>query len=325
MIKIRRMTIDDLPLGLGLSRQAGWNQTELDWQRFISMEPEGCFVAELDGSSVGTTTTCVFGHQVAWIAMVLVDKNVRGRGIGTTLLKHVLDYLSARKIETVRLDATPAGRPIYEKLGFVPEYELARWWRGRPGLACRRHLAGGREQGQDALATGIVRENGCGEAVPALRPAGVPPAAGNKGKMPALQIATPDVFSDLIEFDRLMTGTDRAKMLGRLFEEFPEHLRFIIGGDKLEGFITMRPGANAVQIGPCIATASAGPSLLSDALSRCAGKPVFVDIPLDNVCAVKIAESSSLKVQRCFTRMCLGERINDNVQAIWSSSGPEKG
>ncbi len=26
-------------------------------------------------------------------------------------------------------------------------------WRGRPGLASRRHLAGGKEQGQDALAT----------------------------------------------------------------------------------------------------------------------------------------------------------------------------
>jgi hypothetical protein len=60
-------------------------------------------------------------------------------------------------------------------------------------------------------------------------------------------------------------------------------------------------------------------------LNRCVGKPVFVDIPLYNVQAVKIAESSGLRVQRCFTRMCLGERINDNVQAIWASSGPEKG
>jgi hypothetical protein len=93
----------------------------------------------------------------------------------------------------------------------------------------------------------------------------------------------------------------------------------------VEGYVAARQGANALQAGPCIATTSTGSSLLSDALNRCAGKPVFVDIPLDNAQAVKIAESSGLKIQRCFTRMHLGERINDNVHAIWSSSGPEKG
>ena len=30
-------------------------------------------------------------------------------------------------------------------------------WRGRPGLASRLHLAGGKEQGQDALATWPTR------------------------------------------------------------------------------------------------------------------------------------------------------------------------
>ena len=290
MMTIRRMTIDDLPLGLGLSRQVGWNQTESDWRRFISMEPEGCFVAELDGSPVGTTTTCVFGHQVAWIAMVLVDKNVRGRGIGTGLLKHALDYLKERKVGTVRLDATPAGRPIYEKLGFVPEYELARF----EGMVGDLRLT--------------IAD--CRLPIEKLK------IESRKSKI---------VFPDLIEFDHRMTGTDRAKMLSRLFEEFPELVRCVRQGNKVEGYAAARPGANAIQAGPCIATASAGPSLLSDTLNRCAGKPVFVDIPLDNARAVKIAESSGLKVQRCFTRMCLGERINDNAQAIWSSSGPEKG
>ena len=49
MITIRRMTIDDLGLGIKLGGQAGWNQTEADWRRFIELEPEGCFVGELNG------------------------------------------------------------------------------------------------------------------------------------------------------------------------------------------------------------------------------------------------------------------------------------
>jgi GNAT superfamily N-acetyltransferase len=278
MIEIRLMTIDDLRLGLRLSRQAGWNQTESDWLRFMNMEPEGCFVAQLNGCPVGTTTTCIF-EKVAWIAMVLVDKESRGQGVGTKLLKHSLDYLNVRKVKTVRLDATHLGQPIYEKLGFVPEYELARF-------------------------EGIARQGKTG---------------------PSITEAVPEFFADMIEFDRQATGTNRAKMLSLLFKEFPQNTCIFTDDDKIEGFVTMRPGANAVQIGPCTANMNAGPALLSDALNRYEGKAVFVDIPTGNVPAVKIAESSGLNIQRCFMRMCRGERIKDNIKTIWAGSGPEKG
>ncbi|MFH1718701.1 MAG: GNAT family N-acetyltransferase [Planctomycetota bacterium] len=272
------MTTDDLRLGLKLTQQAGWNQTEADWLRFIQLEPEGCFVAEVNGRAVGTTTTCVLG-QAAWIAMVLVDVNSRGKGVGTTLLQASISYLKERKIKTIRLDATALGQPIYEKLGFVPEYELARF----EGMAPR----------------GVV--------------------------VPSVMKATPDVFADIIDFDTRTTGRDRGRMLRKLFEEFPENIRIIRRSGKIEGFITMRPGANAVQTGPCIATAGAGPALLRDTLNRCAGRPVFVDIPLDNADAVKIAESCGLGIQRRFTRMCCGPKMADDVRTLWASSGPEKG
>lgn len=278
MIEIRLMTIDDLKLGLRLTKQAGWNQTESDWLRFMNMEPTGCFVAELNGASVGTTATCILG-QVAWIAMVLVDVSARGRGVGTALLKHALNYLDERKVKTVRLDATPAGQPIYEKLGFVPEYKLVRF-------------------------EGITLSD---------------------KKKPVVTKPTPEVFASIIEFDNRMTGTDRAKMLNRLFEEFPENIRLLRHGDIVEGYITTRPGANAVQIGPCIAMKNAGRALLSDALTRSVGKQVFIDIPLDNSDAVEIAQSSGLRIQRPFTRMYRGEPVKDNVRALWASSGPEKG
>ena len=125
-VHIRVMKNEDREFGLRLSRQARWNQTEADWLRLLHFEPKGCFVAELDGSPVGTTTTCFLG-QVAWMAMVLVDKNHRRRGIGTHLLRHALEYLDSRQAPTICLDATQLGRPVYEKLGFVPEYELARY------------------------------------------------------------------------------------------------------------------------------------------------------------------------------------------------------
>lgn len=286
MIEIRLMTIDDLKLGLILSQQAGWNQTESDWLRFINLEPTGCFVAELDGAAVGTTTTCIFPArdgqphgQVAWIAMVLVDVNARGKGVGTELLKHSLQFLEDKKVKTVRLDATAMGQRIYEKLGFEPEYKLARF----EGMAPRGRSG-----------RGIVE-------------------------------TAPEILASIIEFDNQVTGTYRAKMLSRLFEEFPEDMRVMWQGGKIEGYVTLRPGTNAVQIGPCIATQNAGPALLCNALNRCAGREVFIDIPLDNADAVKIAQLCELRIQRCFIRMYRGEKVKDNIKALWASSGPEKG
>ena len=120
------MTVRDVPLGMRLKEQAGWNQTEADWKRFLDLEPDGCFVGELEGVAAATLTTCTFG-PVAWVAMVLVDQPLRGRGLAKALLAHALDFLERRGVRSVRLDATPLGQPLYEKLGFVVEYELARY------------------------------------------------------------------------------------------------------------------------------------------------------------------------------------------------------
>ena len=38
---IRLMTEQDIPLGMRLKTQAGWNQALEDWRRFLAMQPEG--------------------------------------------------------------------------------------------------------------------------------------------------------------------------------------------------------------------------------------------------------------------------------------------
>jgi GNAT superfamily N-acetyltransferase len=126
MIRVRPMTVADLPLGMRLKAQAGWNQAEADWRRCFRMQPDGCFVAELDRKPVGTTVAILF-YPVAWVAMVLVDEAARGRGVGTALMRHALGFLDGYGVRSVRLDATALGRPVYEKLGFVAEYTLTRY------------------------------------------------------------------------------------------------------------------------------------------------------------------------------------------------------
>src|SRR2546426_12200613 len=86
-MKLRVMTIPDIPAGMRLKEIAGWNQTPADWERFLSASPEGCFVTEVEGRVVGTATTINYEDRFAWIGMVLVDPDYRGRGIGTRLLE----------------------------------------------------------------------------------------------------------------------------------------------------------------------------------------------------------------------------------------------
>ena len=279
MIHIRTMTAEDVPLGMRLKAQARFNQTEADWRRFLDLGPDGCFVAELDGEPVGTVTNCLFG-SVGWIAMLLVDERVRGRGIGTRLLEHALAYLDARGARCARLDATPRGRPIYEKLGFVAEYELARW------------------EG----------------------------AASGGGSAEGVRPVTPDRLGAVVELDRQAHGTDRRRLIERLYQERREAMCLFQADDKIAGYLTSRAGSNAAQIGPGAALSDAAGRALGDAaIERCVGHAVFVDVPVDNAPATRWAESKGLAVQRHFTRMRRGEPVVDRPSQIWASSGPEKG
>jgi GNAT superfamily N-acetyltransferase len=126
-MNLRTMTTDDIPAGMRLKDLVGWNQTPADWRCFLESSPEGCFAAEAEGQVVGTAATIVYEERFAWIGMVLVDPEFRGRGIGTHLLEKTIEHLDAIDIGTMKLDATPQGRPIYQKLGFNDEYEIERW------------------------------------------------------------------------------------------------------------------------------------------------------------------------------------------------------
>lgn len=120
----RDMTPADVAAGLKLCRAARWNQTERDWGLFLRLSPEGCRVAVMDERVVGTVATARYEDRFAWIGMALVDPAERGQGIGARLMAEALDVL--KDMPSIRLDATPAGHAVYQKLGFVDEYRLSR-------------------------------------------------------------------------------------------------------------------------------------------------------------------------------------------------------
>jgi ribosomal protein S18 acetylase RimI-like enzyme len=126
-LQLRVLRADDLAFADSLRAKAGWNQTLEDWQRFLAMEPEGCFLAHWNGVATGTAVTLRYGSALAWIGMVLVEHEYRGRGIGRALLEHCVGWLQGHRVRCIKLDATPLGKRLYDGLGFRDEWTLARW------------------------------------------------------------------------------------------------------------------------------------------------------------------------------------------------------
>ena len=116
-----------IPAALRLCRVAGWNQVYEDWQRLADYEPEGCFVAVNGADVVGTVTTTRYGTALAWIGMMLVDLAYRRRGVGTLLMRQALHSLHDCGVRCIKLDATPEGNLVYQRLGFHVEWEFQRW------------------------------------------------------------------------------------------------------------------------------------------------------------------------------------------------------
>jgi GNAT superfamily N-acetyltransferase len=129
MLKIRRLHASDIPVADEIRSREGWNQTVTDWTRLIEHQRDGCFAAILENQLVGAVSTTVHNGEVAWIGMMLVHRDFRRQGIGRRLMQAALDYLDALNVPCIKLDATPAGRPVYLKLGFREESSLNRWSR----------------------------------------------------------------------------------------------------------------------------------------------------------------------------------------------------
>ena len=278
------MSRGDVAAATRLVDEAGWNQIAADWARFLAIEPEGCFVAEIEGGLVGTTVACRF-PPVAWLAMVLVAEDRRRSGIGRGLVEHAVGWLDDSRIKTIRLDATPPGRAIYEKLGFSPQFEVARY--------------GGKVQ--------------------------PPPSAGGDTGERVVRARLDRDLASILELDHRVTRTNRAGWLKAIVSEWPDAVRTVLAGDRLEGFVAARRGARATQIGPCIARGSAGAALLHDVALRHVGDEIYIDVPEPNGSACALAEAMGLGAQRRFVRMCKGEPVLEDLSRLWSSSGPELG
>lgn len=126
---IRLLAREDVPRAWELSYAAGWNQSLEDWQRVLDLSPEGCLGIECDGRLVATTTLLTYETRLAWVGLVLTDVAYQRRGYARSLVRRALEIADSAGIESVGLDATNQGSPLYESLGFITTARIERWRR----------------------------------------------------------------------------------------------------------------------------------------------------------------------------------------------------
>jgi len=126
-MNLRLLDRSDLATVMAFKDLAGWNQTLLDWERFLKLNPTGCFAGEIGGTVIGVVTTIMYKDGIGCIGTLLVAPLHRRQGIGTSLFKAAVEHLEERGADTLQLIAPPSGKGMFEKLGFVAEYDIERW------------------------------------------------------------------------------------------------------------------------------------------------------------------------------------------------------
>ncbi len=122
----------DVEIAAETARRGGWGERGAFFA-FAAGHPEcDAIVATTDGEIVGTGVGTANG-AAGWVGAIFVSPARRGHGLGRALTVELIDRLNARDCRTLILTATELGRPIYERLGFVPQsrYHILEA-RGRP-------------------------------------------------------------------------------------------------------------------------------------------------------------------------------------------------
>jgi GNAT superfamily N-acetyltransferase len=115
--KIRSLGPADHAQCVALSLDRGWQPAPRQWQLLLE-KAEVFGIDAPDGHGLaGSVVLGQYGTELASVGMMLVATRYGHRGLGRALLEHLLEATAAG---TVYLTATPAGRPLYDKLGFQP-------------------------------------------------------------------------------------------------------------------------------------------------------------------------------------------------------------
>lgn len=119
VLAYRPMTLADAAAAYRLAQAVQWPHRLEDWQDLLRTGHG--VVAQVGGEVVGVALYWLHGDTHASVGMVITAPDRQGQGIGRAMMLRVMDILGGR---SVVLNATAAGKGLYESLGFVARYTV---------------------------------------------------------------------------------------------------------------------------------------------------------------------------------------------------------
>lgn len=122
---------------IGIFREAdfqpGWRERFVRYFEQRTAENEAQYFVASDGDRVVGSAgalirdgypSVIHGVRFGYILGVYVEPEYRSLGIAKRLTQDAIGFLRSARVRSIRLHASKAGRPIYEKLGFTPTNEM---------------------------------------------------------------------------------------------------------------------------------------------------------------------------------------------------------
>ena len=290
-IEIRTLTETDIPQAMELKDSLGWNQTPEDWQRFLSLSPEGSFKALRGQELVGTAIAYVF-DKVCWIGMIIVKEGCRHQGVGREMMKRCLEHCAQTGCNLIVLDATRDGVSLYERLGFRPELLVGTV----RGTISKKAMSADTHRGLNVRRIEVK----------------------DLDQIVSLEACALGAVREALLYQLVKQNPGRGFVCDN-------------SEGNLEGFVLHRPGFHSHQVGPMIARSDEAAELLVQAafadLEPSGTKvSVMLNVPMNQAGMQKIIRTWGLRVEPRLTRMFRGrKRLHAREDMVYALSGPEKG
>jgi ribosomal protein S18 acetylase RimI-like enzyme len=259
---VRRLGQADLGRCVALSLDRGWAPERAKWSLLLAA-CEVFGVDAPDGRGLASAAVLTrWGPDLASVGMMLVAARYGRRGLGRSLMEHLL--AAAGEDTVVTLYATDLGRPLYEKLGFEPIRRNVTFL-GRPHpMPARANGKKGVLARASRLASPAGRTTFGGPASPGL-----------------VRMARGDDMASILIVDHAAFGADRGAIVGRL-PGFAERIAVFEGDDGIAGYAAAwRNHISSTVIGPLVAPGADAAIQLIAELAGLARTAVRLDLDPD--------------------------------------------